>query len=199
MNCWSDKTLKLKVAQYKYKFLTRKEALIHGDLHTGSIFSSPSETKVIDPEFATYGPFGFDIGQFIANLLLNALSREEEKRSVLFFHIEKTWSYFVEAFTKLWIGEGVEVYTKEKQWLPIILQNIFSDVVGFAGCELIRRTIGLAHVADLDEISDKERRIQAKKQALYLGKELLKYESKSADIQLFRTLFQHTISGGVKA
>lgn len=118
---------------------------------------------------------------------------------MLFFHIEKTWSYFVEAFTKLWIGEGVEVYTKEKQWLPIILQNIFSDIVGFAGCELIRRTIGLAHVADLDEIADKERRIQAKKQALYLGKELLKYESKSADIQLFRTLFQHTISGGVKA
>lgn len=35
---WSDKTVKLKVAQYKYKFLTRKEALIHGDLHTGSIF-----------------------------------------------------------------------------------------------------------------------------------------------------------------
>ena len=43
---------------------------------------------MIDPEFATYGPFGFDIGQFIANLLLNALSREEEQRSVLFFHIE---------------------------------------------------------------------------------------------------------------
>ncbi|HDR7541701.1 S-methyl-5-thioribose kinase [Bacillus sp. CH_442] len=196
---WSDKTLKLKVAQYKYKFLTRKETLIHGDLHTGSIFSSPSETKVIDPEFATYGPFGFDIGQFIANLLLNALSREEEKRSVLFFHIEKTWSYFVETFTKLWIGEGVEAYTKEKQWLPIILQNIFTDAVGFAGCELIRRTIGLAHVADLDEIENKETRIQAKKQALSLGKELIKYESKSADIQLFRTLFQQTVSGGVKA
>ncbi len=52
-------------------------------------FSSPSETKVIDPEFAAYGPFGFDIGQFIANLLLNALSREEEKRSVLFFPYRK--------------------------------------------------------------------------------------------------------------
>ncbi len=64
-------------------------------------FSSPSETKVIDPEFATYGPFGFDLGQFIANLLLNALSREEEQRSVLFFHIEKTWSYFVDTFYKV--------------------------------------------------------------------------------------------------
>lgn len=41
---------------------------------------------MIDPEFATYGPFGFDIGQFIANLLLNALSREEEKE-VYYFSI----------------------------------------------------------------------------------------------------------------
>ena len=59
------------------------------------------------------------------------------------------------------------------------MQNIFTDAVGFAGCELIRRTIGLAHVADLDEITNKETRIQAKKQALSLGKELIKYESKT--------------------
>ena len=69
-------------------------------------------------------------------------------------------------------------------------------MVGFAGCELIRRTIGLAHVADLDEIANKETRIQAKKQALSLGRELIKYESKNADIQLFRLLFQQTVSGG---
>ncbi|MBC6974244.1 S-methyl-5-thioribose kinase [Bacillus sp. Xin] len=196
---WCDKKLKLQVAQYKYKFLTRKEALIHGDLHTGSIFSSPSETKVIDPEFATFGPLGFDLGQFIANLLLNALSREEEKRSVLFYHIEKTWSNFVEVFTKLWVLEGVESYTKEKQWLAIVLQNIFADAVGFAGCEIIRRTIGLAHVADLDGIQDKNRRIQAKKHALYLGRELVIHETNGADTRLFQTVFQYIVSGGVKA
>ncbi|PEY41509.1 S-methyl-5-thioribose kinase [Bacillus cereus] len=196
---WCDKKLKLRVAQYKYKFLTRKEALIHGDLHTGSIFASPSETKVIDPEFATFGPLGFDLGQFIANLLLNALSREGEKRNVLFYHIEKTWSNFVEVFTKLWVLEGVEPYTKEKQWLAIVLQNIFADAVGFAGCEIIRRTIGLAHVADLDGIQDENRRIQAKKHALYLGRELLLHEKTGADTRLFQTLFQYIVSGGVKA
>lgn len=196
---WCDKKLKLQVAQYKYKFLTRKEALIHGDLHTGSIFSSPSETKVIDPEFATFGPLGFDLGQFIANLLLNALSREDEKRNILFYHIEKTWSNFVEVFTKLWVLEGVEPYTKEKRWLAIVLQNIFADAVGFAGCEIIRRTIGLAHVVDLDGIKDKNRRIQAKKHALYLGRELLLHETTGANARLFQTLFQDSVLGGVKA
>ena len=38
------------------------EALIHGDLHTGSIMVTESETRVIDPEFAFYGPMGFDVG-----------------------------------------------------------------------------------------------------------------------------------------
>ncbi|SDY46506.1 MULTISPECIES: S-methyl-5-thioribose kinase [unclassified Bacillus (in: firmicutes)] len=192
---WCDKKLKLQVAQYKYKFLTRKEALIHGDLHTGSIFSSSSETKVIDPEFATFGPLGFDLGQFIANLLLNALAREDEKRDILFYHIEKTWSNFVEVFTKLWLLEGIEPYTKEKQWLAIVLQNIFADAVGFAGCEIIRRTIGLAHVVDLDGIKNKSRRIQAKKQALYLGRELLLHEATNADVRVFQTIFRYIVSG----
>lgn len=190
---WCDKNLKLQVAQYKYKFLTRKEALIHGDLHTGSIFSSSSETKVIDPEFATFGPLGFDLGQFIANLLINALSREENKRSVLFYHIEQTWSVFVETFTKLWMLEGVEPYTREKQWLPIVLKNIFADAVGFAGCEMIRRTIGLAHVADLDGIPQSEARLLAKRHALRLGRKLLLHETENADARLFRIQFESIV------
>ena len=149
---------------------------------------------MIDPEFATYGPFGFDIGQFIANLLLNALSREEEKKCTIFPY-RKDVELFCRNFYKVMDWRRCRSIYERKQWLPIILQNIFTDAVGFAGCELIRRTIGLAHVADLDEIENKETRIQAKKQALSLGKELIKYESKSADIQLFRTLFQQTVSG----
>lgn len=36
------------------------------------------------------------------------------------------------------------------------------DSLGFADCELIRRVIGLAHVADLDGIEDEQTRIAAK-------------------------------------
>ena len=35
-----------------------------------------AETKVIDPEFAFYGPMGFDVGAVIANLLLNYYSQD---------------------------------------------------------------------------------------------------------------------------
>ena len=53
--------------------MTAAEALIHGDLHTGSIMVNQDETKVIDPEFAFYGPMGFDVGLLLANFFLGLL------------------------------------------------------------------------------------------------------------------------------
>jgi 5-methylthioribose kinase len=170
---WKDEGVKLEVAKLKQKFLTAGEALVHGDLHTGSIFASTTETKVIDPEFAFYGPFGFDIGQFIANLLLNAISKEEKQRDSLYNHVIKTWDVFSSTFSTLWEQEGSEIFTKINGYLDYTLHEIFEDTLGFAGCELIRRTIGLAHVADLDGIQNDERRINAKTQALLLGRSLI--------------------------
>jgi len=31
---------------------------------------TPQSTQVIDPEFAFYGPMGFDVGAFLGNLIL---------------------------------------------------------------------------------------------------------------------------------
>jgi 5-methylthioribose kinase len=171
---WNDHHLKLEVAKLKHKFLTEAETLVHGDLHTGSIFASETETKVIDPEFAYYGPIGFDIGHFIANLLMNAISREEEKQQVILDHIETVWTVFAEEFSLAWNRDSLEVYTKIPGYLPFILEKTFEDAVGFAGIEIIRRTIGLAHVADLDSIEPFERKIEAKQRALHLGSQLVK-------------------------
>ncbi|MFN8563933.1 MAG: S-methyl-5-thioribose kinase [Anaerolineae bacterium] len=65
---------KLAIAEMKDQYMTRGQALIHSDLHTGSIMVNEAETRVIDPEFAFYGPMGFDIGALFANLVLNAMS-----------------------------------------------------------------------------------------------------------------------------
>jgi 5-methylthioribose kinase len=172
---WNDGDVKLQAAKLKYKFLTNAQTLIHGDLHTGSIFASSQETKVIDPEFAFYGPFGFDLGQFVANLFLNALSRETN-REPLFAHITNTWNVFKDTFTALWHAENTEPFAKDERLLHEILTQTWQDAVGYAGCEIIRRTIGLAHVADLDEISSEERKINAKRTALKIGRYLLLHQ-----------------------
>lgn len=170
---WTDSQVKLEAAKLKKKFLTNSDALIHGDLHTGSIFADEYTTKVIDPEFAFYGPLGFDLGQFIANLLLNALSRNKEERNELFTQVKEVWDVFSETFTELWKKDSLEAFARVNGYLEYVLKTTWRDAVGFAGCEVIRRTIGLAHVTDLDGIKDSQKRLQAKRHALRLGKALL--------------------------
>lgn len=196
---WKDEALHLETAKLKRKFLTEADALIHGDLHTGSIFASDTETKVIDPEFAFYGPFGFDIGQFFANLLLNALSRNEHEQAPILHHIEKTWDVFSTVFSRLWEQHNVEPYAKTNRWLQDLLHDIFVDAVGFAGCEVIRRTIGLAHVADLDGISDKQTRLEAKRRALQLGRTLILHRDSLRNTQDILATFAQTSAEGYLA
>ncbi|BBW96947.1 S-methyl-5-thioribose kinase [Geobacillus icigianus] len=189
---WQDDRLHLETAKLKRKFLTEADVLLHGDLHTGSIFASDDETKVIDPEFAFYGPIGFDLGQFFANLLLNALSRSEAERQPLFVHIDSTWRVFTSIFAELWQTESVETYAATPGLLDEVLRQAFIDTVGFAGCEVIRRTIGLAHVADLDGIEQKVERLAAKRHALRLGRRLIVERAELAGTDGFRRLFVET-------
>ncbi|EWH21465.1 S-methyl-5-thioribose kinase [Bacillus haynesii] len=167
---WRNEALKIEAAKLKQRFLSAEETLIHGDLHTGSIFAGEeAETKVIDPEFAFFGPIGFDIGQFIANLLLNALSREENRRAPLYRHVETVWHTFSRTFSEAWKNDALDACKNEKGRLESVLKQTFEDAAGFAGCEMIRRAIGLAHVADLDTIVPFSRRISQKKLALKIG------------------------------
>ncbi|WP_088102368.1 S-methyl-5-thioribose kinase [Halalkalibacter urbisdiaboli] len=179
---WSDNELKREVAKLKHAFLTKSEALIHGDLHTGSIFITKEKTKVIDPEFAFYGPFGFDVGAFIANILLNFVAQaghiEDENelttfRSYLLSVIEETWTVFESEFKILWENESVEVFHKVPNYVDDVLATIWEDALGFAGCKMIRRIIGLAHVADIDSIVSDSARLSAQQTAIKMGRALI--------------------------
>ena len=66
----ADVDLKVAAQHLKLKFCNHAETLLHGDLHTGSIMAHGDEARVIDSEFAVYGPFGFDVGMLIANFLM---------------------------------------------------------------------------------------------------------------------------------
>ena len=66
--------LKMAMAEMKQAYMTHAEALIHADLHTGSIMLNAEDTRIIDPEFAFFGPMAYDIGAVLQNLVLNYLS-----------------------------------------------------------------------------------------------------------------------------
>ena len=71
------------------------------------------------------------------------------------------------------------------------LQQVLADSLGYAGCELIRRTVGLAHVADLDSISDSDLRAKSERKALQLGRELIMQRRELSNIDQVLTLLRY--------
>ncbi|CNK95286.1 methylthioribose kinase [Yersinia mollaretii] len=176
-----DNGLKLAVASLKHRFLSKAEALLHGDIHSGSIFVADGRLKAIDAEFGFYGPIGFDIGTALGNLLLNycglpglagprdaAAGREQRLKDI---HL--IWQTFTQRFVALSQEKTQDSSLATEGYAQQFLQQVWSDAVGYCGSELIRRTIGLAHVADLDSITDDEMRRSCQRHALSLGSTLI--------------------------
>lgn len=189
---WNDGELHLEVALLREKFLTRAQSLLHGDLHTGSIFITPESTKVIDPEFAYFGPMGFDTGAVLANLLLNFAGREgwdktdagrESYRAYLLDTVKDIWSQFEEKFLALWNEHGVDrLANTAPGYRENYMERLLQDTIGFAGCKMVRRVVGLAHVADIDKLEDASARERAQRLALRIGKSLIKLNRRAVSI-----------------
>ncbi|MEQ9926156.1 MULTISPECIES: S-methyl-5-thioribose kinase [Pectobacterium] len=185
-----DRVLKLAVAGLKHGFLSKAEALLHGDIHSGSIFVAEGRLKAIDAEFGFYGPIGFDVGTAIGNLLLNycglpgllapreaAAGRERRLED-----IRTLWQTFSARFLALSESESHDPALAESGYVALFLQQVWRDAVGYCGTELIRRTIGLAHVADLDSIQEAEARLACQRHAISLGRTLVLAAPHIADV-----------------
>lgn len=179
----TDEALHLEIAILRDKFLTHGQALLHGDLHTGSIFVTPESTKVIDPEFGFYGPMGFDVGAVLANLLLHYVSlsgrisehsARKERETELLDMVRDVWTEFETRFRALWASDLVDPMAKTSGYQNLYVQQLFRDTIGFTGAKMVRRIVGLAHVADIDTITDAAERERAQRKALAVGKALIK-------------------------
>lgn len=187
----ADRTLRIAAQEAKHAFLCKTETLVHGDLHSGSLMVTAQDTQVIDPEFAIYGPFGFDVGMFMANLLLAyfAQSGHEEApgarhgyRAYLLGQLQEVWQVFAAEFRALWQTERTGIlyernlFEQAGDWpgadaaLGGVLRGIWLDTLAFCGVEMHRRILGLAHVEDLEAIADPARRVRAEARALEAGR-----------------------------
>jgi 5-methylthioribose kinase len=190
----ADTNLKLAISRLKWKFLTAAEALIHGDLHTGSVMVTEHEMRVIDAEFSFVGPMGFDTGAVLGNLLLSYFSQEghaskddprHDYEAWILETMEQVWNSFAANFLELWRkraagdaypkalfadGAGAKALEVEQQ---AFMARLFQDTLGFAAAKMIRRILGLAHVIDLEHIKDPDRRARCETRALRLARELM--------------------------
>jgi len=188
----ADRDLKVAAQRLKHIFANMPETLIHGDLHTGSIMVTDHDVRVIDPEFAFYGPMAFDVGMLLANFWMSYFSQRghegakprDSMRSYLLKTIVEIWDIFRNEFSSLWHGERTGILYQRQlfedqndalgsaQALDQFLHGIWVDMLGFAGVEMHRRILGLAHNADFELIVDINMRAACETKALKLGRHL---------------------------
>ncbi|WP_159587343.1 S-methyl-5-thioribose kinase [Chelativorans xinjiangense] len=188
----ADRDLKVEAQRMKHLFAAKAETLVHGDLHTGSVMVTAKDTRVIDPEFAFYGPIAFDVGMLLANYWMAFFSQKGHEaggsragmRTYLLQVIEETWAVFRAEFSRLWRTERAGMlypsclYEDQgdalgaEQALGHVLHEIWTDMLGFAGVEMHRRILGLAHNADFEDIEDTGMRATCEAAALKLGRHI---------------------------
>jgi len=186
----TNSELKLAMVEMKIAYMTHAEALIHSDLHTGSIMLNEEETRVIDPEFSFFGPMAYDVAALLQNLVLNYLSHfahtpDAEERAdyqrYLLEMIRDIWTQFADKFETLWVennrGElapdgywdypgGAEAFAEfRRRYLLDLLQN----VAGHGGTKFLRRMMGIVSVWDISSIEDQEKRAEIERMAIRIG------------------------------
>jgi len=193
---FEDMNFKRNVLKLKYKFMTQNDALLHGDLHTGSIMLNQEDTFVIDPEFAFVGPFGFDIGALIGNFVMSYVShlhvsKNEQYQKWILELIEEVLTKFEQKFLNLW-SEVEESALHVKHYMSVkdlesfkkeFMENILRDTVGFAGCKMARRMFGIAGVEDIRAIQDKKTKDIAEAHVLEIAKKFVKNYEKVESIK----------------
>lgn len=186
----ADVAMKTEVQHLLVAFANHAETLCHGDLHTGSVMCTETETRCIDPEFALYGPFGFDLGMLVANFLMAYFSQPAhrgddlvEYQAWILSTIEELMRTFCAEFERLWDSRrsGIlyprALFEDQGQTSDgardALIARIVADAFGFCGIEMHRRCLSLAHNADFEQIEDPAVRAPLEARNLMMGRELI--------------------------
>ena len=172
---YKNEDLHFAILKLREKFMNYSQSLIHGDLHSGSIFINEKGIKIIDPEFSFYGPMAYDIGNVIGNLYFplyraKFFMEDSKKKEEFINWLEKCILdipiLFSEKCKLLWEKYSNDKLLKNKKFRDYYIENIVKDSLAYAGTEMIRRTVGDAKVLELTSLENSEKKLQLEKELI---------------------------------
>lgn len=150
----------------KWKFMTEGEAIIHGDLHTGSVMvrgSGPdgrpgaeaASARAIDSEFGFCGPVAFDLGALWANYVIAAARAaalgDQTHQAWCLDQVPRTWAAFEDELRERWPAR-----LDPRVWTDDLVERLLAhwqeDAWLFAAAKMARRIVGLAKTADIETL-----------------------------------------------
>lgn len=139
----------------------KRECLIHGDFHTSNVFADDHQIKAIDMEYTMTGPFSYDLGYFLANLVTQYAAYtvgparnkggSGEQTDYLLAMIESVYRSYFTTFKGLY----------KEHVGPAELRNLFIDIfqesIGYLAVANISRTANGVPFPDFDRLPEQER------------------------------------------
>lgn len=177
---YEDADLHAQVGMLRNNFMNNAQALLHGDLHSGSIFANEAGVKIIDPEFAFYGPMGYDIGNVIGNLFFSwankaftgaGAEQTEAVRGLIADLCDRTAEKLAQKYDEIVTFPLYRAAGFQKAYLD----GVMADSYGYAGTEIIRRVVGDSKVVEVTSVTDPAQRIPMERALIKMGIFLIKH------------------------
>lgn len=177
-NLYQNDALKSEAAKLRYQFMNHAQSLLHGDLHSGSVFANEQGLKVIDPEFAFYGPMGYDIGNVVGNLYFSWANKvfahpEDASAQAVADTIVSVFDLTFRKMDKRYDELVTFPLYRTEGFKKAFLDSVMADTLGYAGTEIIRRTVGDSKVMEITSVENLEQRIPMERALIRMGIHLI--------------------------
>ncbi len=162
----NNEDLKNEVEKIRKIFKSKKQCLVHADLHTSNIFVGKNHVKIFDSEYAMYGPASYDMARLLANIILNYSSiigmdyrpSRKEYQEYLLDLLEDIYNEYKNNYSDL-----VYQYSHyDNLYANLYLEKYFEDylyeVISLTACTIIMRIYEEGLCLDFKEITDLKKR-----------------------------------------
>ena len=145
--------------------MRKAEVLLHGDFHTSNVFVDQEELKVIDMEYAFFGPAAYDLGYQESHLLSQCVCAafrpfpsEEERLTFISYTLATMQHLFAEyckVFFECWDTDAKPIYQGIPGMQEYVQKQLLQDTIGFcASSNFFRCAGGHGNYPEYDDLTD---------------------------------------------
>lgn len=155
--------------RYKLRdlFMRKAEVLLHGDFHTSNVFVDQEDLKVIDMEYAFFGPAAYDLGYQESHLLsqvtcgaFRPFPSEEDRWTFVSYALATMQHLFDEycrVFFECWDTDAKPIYQNVPGLQEHVKKQLLQNMIGYcSSSNLFRCAGGHGNYPEYDDLTDKD-------------------------------------------
>lgn len=179
-------------------FKSKKQCLVHADLHTSNIFVSKNKIKIFDSEYAMFGPASYDMARLLANIILNYSSiigmeydpKKKDYQDYLLNLLEEIYNKYKNKYSDLVYRYSHYDNLYDNLYLEKYFEDYLYEVISLTACTIIMRIYDAGLCLDFKQISNLKKRAVGQGFIIELAEELF---AKNKDLKTIKE-FKNFIS-----